>query len=150
MLNKTELMKLALQEAKKAEVADEVPVGAILCDKNGEIIAKSHNLVEKLQDPTAHAEMLVIKKACKALETKVLSDYTLLVTLEPCAMCAQAIAWAKVGEVVFGAYDVKSGGVVNGARVFDQNSCHHKPKVYGGILESESAGLIQAFFQKKR
>jgi len=147
---KNEMMKVALTEAKEAYDAGEVPVGAALFHKDGTLIASERNRVEELNDPTAHAEMLVIKKACTALETRYLDDYMLCVTLEPCAMCAQAISLARVGVLIFGAYDIKSGGTTNGARVFDQKTCHHKPELYDGILETESARLLQTFFKEKR
>jgi tRNA(adenine34) deaminase len=144
-------MSIAIDEAKKAFDMDEVPVGAALFDKKtGDLIAKSHNKTKVCMDPTWHAEMDVIKIACKALETTYLNDYVLFTTLEPCAMCATASAHAKVGEIYFGAYDVKSGGTVNGARIFNQQTCHHKPEIYGGIMEGVCQGLLREFFQKKR
>lgn len=144
-------MMVAIAEAKLAMQLGEIPVGAALFDKKtGALIAKSHNKTKALCDPTHHAEMDVIKIACKALETTYLNDYVLFTTLEPCAMCATACAHAKVGEIYFGAYDVKSGGTVHGARIFNQQTCHHKPEVYGGIMEGICQGLLREFFQKKR
>jgi tRNA(adenine34) deaminase len=145
-----EMMNVALEMAKKAYDLDEVPVGAAIFDKSGNLICAEHNRTRELNDPTAHAELLAIKKACQTLETQNLSDYILAVTLEPCAMCAAATAWAKVGEIRFGAYDIKSGGTVNGARIFDWKTCHHRPEVYGGIMERICGQLIREFFQKKR
>ncbi|MFT7144530.1 MAG: tRNA(adenine34) deaminase [bacterium] len=145
------MMQTSYEMAKKAFSEGEVPVGAALFHKKtGALIAKGHNETLALCDPTAHAEMLVIKKACKVLETTHLNDYVLVTTLEPCAMCATACAHAKVGEIRFGAYDVKSGGTVNGARIFNQQTCHHKPEVYGGIMEGICSELLREFFKKKR
>ncbi len=145
------MMQTPYEMAKKAMEEGEIPVGAALYHKGtGALIAKAHNETLALCDPTAHAEMLVIKKACQALETTHLNDYVLVTTLEPCAMCATACAHAKVGEIRFGAYDVKSGGTVNGARIFNQQTCHHKPEVYGGIMEGICSELLRDFFQKKR
>lgn len=142
------LMQRALELAREAGVKGEVPIGAVLCDADGKVVAESFNDVEGVFNPTGHAELLAIKKACAALETTKLNDYTLVVTLEPCAMCAQAISWAQVGKVYFGAYDIKSGGTVNGARIFQH--CHFKPEIYGGICEEECRDIIQTFFQNKR
>lgn len=145
------MMQVAIDVAKQAVECGELPVGAALFHKEtGELIAASHNKTVEGFDPTAHAEMNVIKKACKELETTHLNNYVLVTTLEPCAMCATACAHAKVGEIIFGAYDVKSGGTVNGARIFNQQTCHHKPEIYGGIMEGVCSGLIREFFQKKR
>ncbi len=140
----TQMMALAIAEAQKATAVAEVPVGAVLYHHDGTIIAQAHNLVESRQDATAHAELLCLQAA----GTKVLTAYTLAVTLEPCAMCAQAMAWAQLGTLRFGAYDVKSGGVINGARVFQHS--HHKPEVYGGMAEAECTALLQDFFAKRR
>lgn len=148
--NRTEMMQLALKEARQAFEEDEVPVGAALFDKNGYFIASDHNRMVQNNDPTAHAELNVVKKSCTLLEKTNLKDYILCITLEPCSMCASAIAWAKVGEVRFGAYDTKSGGVISGARIFDQDTCHHRPDLYGGLFEDESARLLKTFFEKKR
>lgn len=141
-------MQQALEQAKQALSKGEVPIGALLVDASGTVLSAQHNLVEKRKDPTAHAEMLVMAEARAKRGTPYLEDCTLYVTLEPCAMCAQAISWSRVGEVRFGAYDVKSGGTINGARVFDH--CHFKPEVYGGIMEEECASFMQNFFKEKR
>lgn len=144
-------MAVAIDGARQALKKGEIPVGAALFEKKtGKLIAKSFNETKALCDPTSHAELNVIKIACKALETTYLNDYVLFTTLEPCAMCATACAHAKVGEIYFGAYDVKSGGTVNGARIFNQQTCHHKPEVYGGIMEGVCQRLLREFFQKKR
>jgi tRNA(Arg) A34 adenosine deaminase TadA len=119
-------------------------------DSAGNIIAAAHNLVVTQHDPTAHAELLAIRSACAALGSERLTDCDLYVTLEPCPMCAQAISFARIRRVYFGAYDEKGGGVENGARIFSQHSCHHKPEIYGGIQESECAQLLKDFFKDRR
>lgn len=144
------MMQIALEQAYEAYEADEVPVGAALFDMQGNLIIADRNRVRELNDPTAHAELLVIRKACEVLETTDLRPYTLVVTLEPCPMCAQAIAWAKVGSLKFGAFDIKSGGVYNGARVLDAKSCHHKPEILAGIMEGICSELLREFFKDKR
>lgn len=133
-----------------ATVCGEVPIAAAVLNPKGEVIATAHNEVETRGDATAHAELLAIQAACKALGTKYLMDCTLVVTLEPCAMCAQAASLAKIGKVVFGAYDVKGGGVEHGARVFAQKTCHHAPEVIGGVMEVECGALLTEFFKGKR
>lgn len=140
----TQMMARALAEAQKGAQAGEVPVGAVLYRDDGTILAQAHNLVETQQDATAHAELLCLQAA----GTRILKNCTLTVTLEPCAMCAQAMAWAQLGALRFGAYDVKSGGVVNGARVFQHS--HNKPDVYGGMQENACAALLTQFFASKR
>ncbi|MEO1190317.1 MAG: nucleoside deaminase [Pseudomonadota bacterium] len=142
-------MRIALAEAETAARAGEVPVGALLL-RDGEILARAHNRVERDQDPTAHAEMLALRAACRSLGEKQLQGATLYVTLEPCAMCAQALSLARVGRIVFAAYDPKGGGVEHGARVFDHPTCHHRPEVIGGLLEQEAAERLKAFFQALR
>lgn len=144
-------MHLAVERAQIAIEQGEVPVGAVLVEaSSGAVIASAHNLTEALNDPTAHAEMLVIREACRKLRTTKLIDYDLYVTLEPCAMCAQAIAFARLRRVYFGAYDPKGGGVEHGARVFGQPTCHHKPEVIGGIEEAKCGQLLKSFFAEKR
>jgi tRNA(adenine34) deaminase len=144
-------MAIALREAEDAARRDEVPVGAVIVDSNTkEIVARAGNRVELLKDPTAHAEMQAIRKACAALGQKRLDHCDLYVTLEPCAMCATAIAHARIRRVYFGAYDPKGGAVENGPQIFNQPTCHHKPDIYGGIGESASAELLVAFFKNKR
>ena len=143
-------MQIALEEAQKAFKLDEVPVGAVIIDKEGNIVAKAHNLVERHKDATAHAEIIAIRKALAKTKDKYLSDFDIYVTLEPCPMCAATISLLRFRRLYFGAYDVKSGGVENGARIFNQPSCHHVPEIYGGIAESKSAKLIKDFFAQKR
>jgi tRNA(adenine34) deaminase len=144
-------MAIALREAEDAARRDEVPVGAVIVDSNTkEIVARAGNRVELLKDPTAHAEMQAIRKACAALGQKRLDHCDLYVTLEPCAMCATAIAHARIRRVYFGAYDPKGGAVEHGPQIFNQPTCHHKPEIYGGIGESASADLLVAFFKNKR
>ena len=143
-------MELALEEARAAAAAGEVPVGAVLVDEQGQVLARAHNLVERLHDPTAHAELLAIRDAAQRLGTKRLQGATLYVTLEPCAMCAQAIAFARLRRVVFGAYDPKGGGVDHGARIFEQPTTHHRPEVVGGVRESDCAALLTEFFRQRR
>ncbi|MCE3005557.1 MAG: nucleoside deaminase [Rickettsiales bacterium] len=117
---------------------------------DGRVLAQAHNEVEKRQDATAHAELLVIQKACRIRGEKYLADCTLYVTLEPCAMCAQAASLAKIKKIIFGAYDAKGGGVEHGARVFAQATCHHAPEVVGGVMEAECGQLLKNFFATRR
>ena len=140
----------ALIEARKAAEAGEVPVGAVLVDPRGEIVARAGNRTRRDCDPTAHAEILVIRAAAAALGQERLGGYTLYVTLEPCAMCAGALAHARISRVVYGAADPKSGGTDDGARVFSHAQSHHRPEVIGGISEDECAALLQNFFAQKR
>lgn len=145
----TQMMQAALAQAQAAAWAGEVPVGAVIYrEADGQVLAQTHNLVEAQNNPTAHAEMLAIAQALKGAGTKYLEDCTLVVTLEPCAMCAQAASHARVGKVVFGAYDPKSGGTVNGARV--PAHAHFKPEVLGGIEEEACRALLQNFFKTMR
>jgi len=144
-------MKLALIEAQKAFSLGEVPIGAVILEgPSRRIITSTHNKVEELLDPTAHAEMLAIRAATSILGVKTLSQCTIFVTLEPCAMCAQAISLAKIKRLVFGAYDPKGGGVEHGGRIFQQASCNHRPELIGGVEETASANLLKAFFLQKR
>lgn len=142
-------MEKALDQARLAYVADEVPVGAIIVD-NGKIIASSHNQNRSLKDPTAHAEILVLREAAKNKDSSRLDNCDLYVTLEPCAMCASAIALARIRRIYYAASDQKFGAVENGARIFSSSSCHHKPEIYSGIHEEESKNLMQSFFKDKR
>ena len=137
-------MQLALKEAQKAFDADEVPIGAIVV-LHDKVIAKSHNQVELLHDPTAHAEVLAITTACSHLGAKYLPEATLYVTIEPCLMCSGALHWSKIGRVVFGAYDDK-----NGYRKYTDNPFHPKTQLTGGVLAEECAELIKLFFRQKR
>jgi tRNA(Arg) A34 adenosine deaminase TadA len=144
-------MTLALEEARKAVRVGEVPVGAVLVDTlSGEVLARDHNRVEELKDPTAHAELLVLQATARRLGEKRLADADLYVTLEPCAMCAGAIALARVRRLYFGAYDPKGGAVEHGARVFTQPTCNHRPEVVGGLSESAASALLKDFFAGRR
>lgn len=143
-------MQLALAEARRAAAVGEVPVGAVVVDAAGRLIASAHNRVESDRDPTAHAEILALREAGRRQGTPRLADCDLYVTLEPCPMCAQAIAFARIRRLYFGAPDPKGGGVEHGARVFAASSCHHRPEVYGGIGERPAAELLRAFFQERR
>lgn len=142
-------MRLALREAERAAEHDDVPIGAVLV-REGEVFAAAGNERELRSDPTAHAETLVLRDAARKLGGWRLPDSVLYVTLEPCAMCAQAIAFARLERLTFGAYDPKGGGVEHGARIFEQATCHHRPEVVGGILERDCAALLQAFFRDRR
>jgi tRNA(Arg) A34 adenosine deaminase TadA len=142
-------MRRALELAAEAAAAGEVPVGAVVT-RGEEIVAEARNAMRGATDPTAHAEMVAIRAAAAALGTSRLDDCTLWVTLEPCAMCAAAIGLARFRELRFAAEDPKGGGVVHGARVFAQPTCHHRPDVLGGIGEDESAELLRAFFAERR
>lgn len=144
-------MQRALAEAAKAATLGEVPVGAILVDGgSGEVIAAAHNRTEADNDPTAHAEMLVLRAGAKALGAPRLAGCDLYVTLEPCPMCATAISFARIRRLYFGAADPKGGGVEHGPRIFSHSTCHHRPEVYGGLEETGAARLLQEFFRARR
>jgi len=144
-------MELALEEARRAAERGEVPVGAVLIDAlSGAVLAQDGNRTEQHSDPTAHAEILVIRDAAKTLASPRLENCDLYVTLEPCPMCATAISFARIRRLHFGAYDVKSGGVDHGPKIFDQTTCHHKPEVIGGLREQDAAALLKSFFQARR
>jgi tRNA(Arg) A34 adenosine deaminase TadA len=144
-------MNRALALAREAAAADEVPVGAVIVDgRSGAILAEARNRMEETRDPTAHAEMLAIRQACAGVDAARLENADLYVTLEPCAMCAAAISFARVRRLYFGAYDPKGGGVEHGARFFAQATCHHRPEVVGGIEERESGEILKAFFRERR
>ena len=143
-------MQLALAEARRAAAIGEVPVGAVIVDARGRVLARAHNRVETDRDPTAHAEIVALREAGRQRGSARLVDCDLYVTLEPCPMCAQAIAFARIRRLYFGAADPKGGGVEHGARVFAASSCHHRPEVYGGIGEQAAADLLRAFFQERR
>jgi tRNA(adenine34) deaminase len=145
----TSFMDAALDQARAAAQAGEVPVGAVVVHE-GRIIAAARNRMRELTDPTAHAEMLAIRAACQALGSERLMGCDLWVTLEPCPACAGAIAAARIARLYFGAYDAKSGGVTQGPRVFDHPQAHHSPEVYGGIAEAEAATLLKEFFAARR
>ncbi|SDY21429.1 nucleoside deaminase [Citreimonas salinaria] len=142
-------MDRALDQARAAADRGEVPVGAVLVGPGG-VLAVAGNRTRELNDPTAHAEMLVIRAACAALGQERLTGCDLYVTLEPCAMCAAAIAAARIGRLYYGADDPKSGGVAHGARVFAHPQAHHAPEIYDGIAAEASAALLRAFFAERR
>lgn len=142
-------MQRALEEAQAAAARGEVPIGAVIVH-NGTVIAASGNRTEECADPTAHAEMLVIREACEKLASPRLPECDLYVTLEPCPMCATAISFARIRRLYFGATDPKGGGVTAGPRIFQQPTCHHSPEIYDGIAQSESAAMLKKFFAGKR
>lgn len=142
-------MEMALDEARAAALLGEVPVGAVIV-KDGRILARTGNRVEAQADPTAHAEILALRAAAQALGSPRLEGADLYVTLEPCPMCAAAMAHARIRRLYFAAYDPKGGGVDHGAKVFDHATCHHRPEVYGGLRETEAAALLKDFFQARR
>jgi tRNA(adenine34) deaminase len=146
---KNNFMLEALRQAKIAFEKDEVPVGAVLVE-NGKIIATTHNQNLILNDPTAHAEILVLRQAAQIKNSPRLDGCDLYVTLEPCTMCAAAIALARIRRVYYAVSDPKFGAVENGARIFNSSSCHHQPEIYSGISEEESRELLQTFFKSKR
>ena len=142
-------MQDALREARSAAARGEVPVGAVIV-RDGTIVARAGNRTRELADPTAHAEMLVIRAACAALGSERLAGHDLYVTLEPCAMCAAAISAARIARIYYGASDPKSGGVAHGARVFKHPQAHHVPEVYDGISAAQSEALLRDFFAARR
>jgi tRNA(adenine34) deaminase len=142
-------MQRALAAARAAAEAGEVPIGAVIV-KDGVVIAEAHNSPRTDFDPTAHAEIVAIRRAARALGDERLTDCELWVTLEPCAMCAGAIAHARIARLYYAASDPKGGAVEHGARVFEQPQCLHRPEVYSGIGEAEAAALLKAFFRKRR
>jgi len=143
-------MDVALAEASAAAARGEVPVGAVVLGPDGDVLARAGNEVEARHDASAHAELLALRAAAARLGGAHLSDCDLVVTLEPCPMCAHAISLFRIRRLVFGAYDPKSGGVEHGARVFEAASCHHRPEIIGGVRESESAALLKTFFAARR
>jgi tRNA(adenine34) deaminase len=143
-------MRLALAEAVAAAARDDVPVGAVLVDGEGRVLAAAGNRVEADHDPTAHAEMLVLRRGAAQLGAARLVECDLYVTLEPCAMCAAAIALARLRRLYFGAYDPKGGAVEHGPRLFDQPTTHHRPEIYGGIEEGRAGELLRDFFRTRR
>ena len=142
-------MKRALELAGASAAAGEVPVGAVIT-RDGAIIAEAHNTPRETCDPTAHAEILAIRRAAEALGQERLTDCELWVTLEPCAMCAGAIVHARLAKVYYGANDPKGGAVEHGARVFEQEQCLHRPEVYAGMGEARAAEMLRAFFKERR
>lgn len=143
-------MDVALNEARAAGGRGEVPVGAAIVSSDGRMLASAGNRIRELSDPTAHAEILVIREACRLMGTERLPGLSLFVTLEPCAMCAAAISHARIARLYYGASDPKSGGIEQGARVFAQDQCHHAPEIYSGIAETESSRLLTEFFDELR
>jgi tRNA(adenine34) deaminase len=143
-------MELALEQAGRAEARGEVPVGAVLVDAVGNVLASAGNEVEARHDPTAHAELLVIRAAAALRQALRLQDCDLYVTLEPCAMCAAAISFARIRRLYYGAYDPKGGAVEHGPRFYAQPTCHHRPEIYGGIEEQRAAALLKDFFATLR
>ena len=143
-------MDTALAQARAAAARGETPVGAALADASGRVVAAAGNETRARRDPTAHAEILAIRAACAAAGAERLPGHVLYVTLEPCAMCAAAIAAARLARVVYGAADPKSGGVEHGARVFSHPQAHHRPEVIGGVAEEEAAAILREFFAARR
>ncbi len=143
-------MDAALEQAVKAAKRGEVPVGAVIIAPNGDIVARAGNRTREQNDPTAHAEILAIRAACKAIGSQRLPEYDLYVTLEPCPMCAAAISQARIKRLYYGASDPKSGGVVQGPRIFEHPQSHHVPEVYDGIGAQQAEDLLRGFFQGKR
>jgi tRNA(Arg) A34 adenosine deaminase TadA len=149
MREKLDPMARAFAEAQAAFERHEVPVGAAIVSR-GEIVSSAGNRICGDQDPTAHAEVLAIRAACRALKSERLLECDIYVTLEPCTMCAAAISFARVRRLYFAAYDVKGGAVENGPRFFESHICHHRPEVYGGIRETEAADMLRRFFRERR
>ena len=145
----SEYMALALAQARAGAAAGEVPVGAVVV-REGEVIAAAHNAPRRLRDPTAHAEMLAIRRAAEVLGRERLEDCELWVTLEPCAMCAGAIAHARIARLCYAASDAKGGAVEHGPRLFDQPQCLHRPEIYAGMGEAEAGELLRGFFKARR
>ncbi|MER8899692.1 nucleoside deaminase [Mesorhizobium sp. M0676] len=148
-MKRPDFMALALKEAQAAALRGEVPVGAVIA--NGDtVVASAGNRTRELADPTAHAEMLAIRAACQTLSSERLTGHDLYVTLEPCAMCAGAISFARLRRLYFGAADEKGGAVVNGVRFFASPTCHHTPDIYPGMAEADAALLLREFFRERR
>jgi tRNA(Arg) A34 adenosine deaminase TadA len=145
-----EAMSLAFAEAEAARLRGEVPVGAVVIAKSGEILAKAGNRTLELKDPTAHAEVLAIRAAAASLGSERLTGCDLYVTLEPCAMCTAAISFARLRRLYFAAADAKMGAVEHGPRFFNQPTCHHAPEIYGGIGGERAAALLKEFFKTRR
>jgi len=150
-MNDEDLMRLALEQAAAAARAGEAPIGALVVDPaSGEVIAAAGNAPIGRHDPTAHAEVLALREAAAKLGNYRLTGLILVVTLEPCAMCAGAISHARIGRLVFGAEDPKGGAVLHGPRFFEQPTCHSRPEVTGGVLAEESAAILRGFFKDRR
>ena len=144
-------MRDALAQAEMAAAQDEVPIGAVLVDvTTGQVVARAGNRTRELADPTAHAEMLVIRQHCAALGVQRIPDHDLYVTLEPCPMCAAAISFARIRRIVYGASDPKSGGIGQGPCLYTHKQLHHKPEVMAGVLDAECGNILSKFFLSKR
>jgi len=143
-------MDLALKEAEAARDRGEVPIGAVVVGPDGTVLARAGNRTLELRDPTAHAELIALREACAKLGSERLVACDLYVTLEPCAMCAAAISFARIRRLYFGAGDPKGGAVEHGPRLFQQPTCHHAPEIYGGLSETAAAGLLKDFFAARR
>lgn len=144
-------MQAALEEAKAAAARDEVPIGAVLVHaESGEIAARNGNRTIEHKDPSAHAEILVIREACEKAGAQRIPEYDLYVTLEPCTMCAAALSFARIRRLVYGASDAKGGGVEHGARFYEQPTCHHKPEIENGVLADECGQILRDYFKGKR
>lgn len=142
-------MRIALKEAQKAAILDEVPVGAVIV-KDGKILSKGHNLREKSSDPTSHAEVNAIRKACKKLNSWRLEDATIYVTIEPCSMCAGTLLQCRIGRIVYGADDPKGGAIHSSLELFSSKNINHHPEIVGGVLKEECSSLISNYFKSKR
>ena len=144
-------MRAAMEEAKLAAERDEVPIGAVLVNpENGNIIARNGNRTIEMNDPTAHAEILVIREACEKQNSQRIPAYDLYVTLEPCTMCAAAIGFARIRRIIYGALDPKGGGIDHGVTFFEQPTCHHKIEITGGIMADECGSILKKYFKAKR
>ncbi|MCA0963682.1 nucleoside deaminase [Salipiger bermudensis] len=143
-------MDQALSEARAAAARGEVPVGAVVVAPSGAVVASAGNRTRELDDPTAHAEILALRAACRAAGSERLPGHDLYVTLEPCPMCAAAISFARVARLYYGAGDPKSGGVAHGARVYAHAQCHHVPEIYDGISAAPAEALLKRFFAERR
>lgn len=142
----TSYMDIALAEARAAAERGEVPVGAVIVSPDGRVVARAGNRTREWSDPTAHAEIVALREACRAAGSERLPDHDLYVTLEPCPMCAAALGAARIGRLYYGASDPKSGGVAHGPRIYAHSQCHHRPEVYDQIAPTESEALLRAFF----
>lgn len=142
-------MSLAIKEAEKSAALDEVPVGAIIV-KDNKVIARGHNLREKSNDPTSHAEINAIRKACKKLGSWRLEDCTIYVTIEPCSMCAGTLLWTRIKKIVYGASDLKGGALGSSFSLFEVKNINHHPEIVGGILQEECGKMMSSFFKEKR
>ena len=149
-MNFTSHMETALAEARAAAAREEVPVGAVVVSPDGHVVAQAGNRTRELKDPTAHAEILALREACRIVGSERLPGYDLYVTLEPCPMCASAIGQARIARIYYGAADPKSGGIAHGPRVFEHPQSHHKPEVYDGIGATEAEKLLTGFFAERR